>query len=170
MGDIVETQCAPVQELRPIVLQIRKAPLIVGGTVLTLMLLIGVVVFQTEPAKLFMTIVGPGIGALACAIGLIPPSLRIELTPESLAVWLFWKRVEFVRWAEIENIRIGWYGYESILMRWNRWLFLDYSLDGRVKQVAICPFNYGFNAEEMMAFLSSYRERARAGAAKAPED
>jgi hypothetical protein len=161
--EVADRDIAPgfaVQEPRPIVLPLSKTPLVAGAIVMALML-VGAITLLPHSPKIIFGMVGTGIAAAACAISLAPPSIRIELSSESLAVWFFWKKVEFVGWAEVENIRIGWYGYEAIEMRWNRWLFLDYSRGGRANKISICPYNFGFNAEEMMAFLSSYWKRAR---------
>jgi hypothetical protein len=80
-----------------------------------------------------------------------------------------------LRWAEVRQIRIGWYEFEAVEIPWNRKVFVDYERNGWKTFIAISPPMFGVNAEQLVSLLTPYyqheqREQiAMSRAATAPE-
>jgi hypothetical protein len=161
MNDAAHPSEVAERKPQPVIFPIWKPSAVIGLIACAPMLFGAIVIFNSNHVGGTLSILGVIGCAIACAVALLPRSIYVELTQDGLAVWYFRKKVDFVRWTEVETIRAGWLGVETFQFRCNEWVFLDYSRDGRDKTVTIMPFGYGFSAEELTALLSSYRDRAQ---------
>src|ERR1700683_3035849 len=66
-----------------------------------------------------------------------------------------------IRWADIRQIRIGWYEREAVQIPWNRKVFVDYERNGCKPPMAISPVMFGVNAEQLTSLLTPYYQHAQ---------
>ena len=94
------------------------------------------------------------LAAVAVRLARNPKFFDIELNENGVVGFSIGKD-QIIPWSAVTAIRVGWTGFERLQIAWNRWVFLDYSQDGRCGSARIWPHLYGFNAEQLVSMISA---------------
>jgi len=162
MKDISEMQRA-ARVLRPITLPLARKLLATFSAVLVVLLVMTIVaVVPRNPIIGSLSIVFWALLLWLSLLMLRPGRTFLEFDAEQLTqsfgIYKF-----TIRWAEIRQIRIGWFEFEAVEIPWNRKVFVDYERNNRKTWMAISPLMFGVNAEQMVDLLMPFFGNAKRG-------
>jgi hypothetical protein len=172
MSDIAELQRA-ARALQPIMLPLARKLLGTLSAILAAFLLMTIVaVVPKSPILGSLSIVLWALLLWLSLLMLRPGMTFVEFDTEVLTQSFGIYKLT-IRWADIRQIRIGWYELEAVQIPWNRKVFVDYERNGRKTPMAISPPMFGVNAEQLVSLLTPYYQHAqrdmRAAMAEAAE-
>jgi hypothetical protein len=160
MSNIAELQRA-ARGLQPITLPLARKLLITFSAFLVVFLVMTILaVVPKNPIVGTLSIVFWAL-ALWLALMMLRPGRTFlefdtEVLTQSFGIYKF-----TLRWADIRQIRIGWFELEALEMPWNRKVFVDYERNGRKAWMAISPPMFGVNAEQLKGLLTPYYQHAQ---------
>jgi len=161
MSDIGTIQKDGARERPPLVLPMSTNRMLLTSMGCALCVVGGISMLATRPVVGWLIIAGTGLAALATAAAALGRQMRLEVTEDGIAEFGPWRQSFSVSWREVVDIRTGWLDGESLEVRWNKRVFIDFQRGGRTTTVFVSPPVYGMNAEALAALLLPYLERAR---------
>lgn len=160
MENFAELQKA-ARALQPIRIPASRPFLFMGVSILSLVVLIGgPLALRSEPIKASLAILILAPFLIAWLIGLRRGATYIELNCKSVTRCLYFQKTT-VRWDEVTDIRIDWFGHEPVNISWNREIRIGYCRDGKNDGCWIAPKMFAMNAEELMSLVLPFYERAQ---------
>jgi hypothetical protein len=160
MSNIAELQRA-ARALQPITLPLARKLLIIFSAFLAAFLVMTIVaVVPKNPIFGTLSIVFWALLLWLSLRMLRPGGTYLEFDTEQLTQSFGIYKLT-IRWADIRQIRIGWYEFEAVEMPWNRKVFVDYERNGWKTFMAIPPPMFGVNAEQLVSLLAPYYQHAQ---------
>jgi hypothetical protein len=162
--DVRQSQQTPGPGLAPIILRIDKPHMLPAAILCGLCVIGGILIIPTRPVMGVVGVIVMGCAAVRGAFMLRGKGTYLELTADHLAQFEIGRQVFSVPWAAVRDVRIGWPDSEPLELSKNKRVFIDYWRDNRAATFSILSRMFGPSAEELMALIARYRERAHAQA------
>jgi hypothetical protein len=160
MSNIAELQRA-ARALQPITLPLARKLLITFSAFLAVFLVMTILaVVPKNPIVGTLSIVFWALALWLSLLMLRPGMTFLEFDTEVLTQSFGIYKLT-LRWADIRQIRIGWYELEAVQIPWNRKVFVDYERNGCKTPMAISPVMFGVNAEQLTSLLTPYYQHAQ---------
>jgi hypothetical protein len=160
MSNIAELQRA-ARGLQPITLPLARKLLITFSAFLIVFLVMTILaVVPKNPIVGTLSIVFWALALWLALMMLRPGMTFLEFDTEALTQSFGIYKLT-LHWADIRQIRIGWFELEAVEIPWNRKVFVDYERNGRKVWMAISPVMFGVNAEQLKGLLTPYYQHAQ---------
>jgi hypothetical protein len=160
MSNIAELQRA-VRALQPITLPLARKLMITFSAFLAAFLVMTIAaVVPKNPIFGTLSIVFWALSLWLSLLMLRPGRTFLEVDNEVLTQSFGIYKLT-LRWADIRQIRIGWFELEAVEIPWNRKIFVDYERSGRKVWMVISPVMFGVNAEQLEGLLTPYYQHAQ---------
>jgi hypothetical protein len=162
--DVRDAQDMPGPGLAPTILRIDKSYALPVAIFCGLCVVGGIVIIPTRPVMGVVGVIVMGFAAVRGSFMLRGKGTYLELTADHLARFEIGRQVFSVPWATVRDVRSGWPSSELLELSRNKCVFIDCWRNNRAMTFPILSRMFGLSADDLVATISPYRERAHAQA------